>query len=97
MLTDVAACATIPWEGKDGVPRMLRSAPRKRRDALLIRGHLVFQWVPALRRGTMRRTRVRDASQYVTARLGTRYSPELALGSSPPPWICYPTNKGGVA
>jgi len=38
MLADVAACATITWEGEDGFPRMLRSAPRKRRDALLIRG-----------------------------------------------------------
>jgi hypothetical protein len=39
------------------VPRMLRSAPRKRRSALLIRGptfHYQTKWVPALRRSVAR-------------------------------------------
>jgi len=38
MLPDFAYRHTITLEVKDGVPRTLRSAPRKRRGALLIRG-----------------------------------------------------------
>src|ERR1700761_5627715 len=67
---------------KDGVPRMLRSAPRLRRGALLIRGPQIevvpAAWVPALRSatscrsasGTRERTLARAVADQPSGRFG---------------------------